>query len=77
MIPRTSWRYFSYLSQRSDGIGYDHGGGVREKVLEKVKEALILNQLSVDVVKLSHTHGSCLTNIGIIILQKERYYRRN
>ena len=46
----TSWRDFSDLSECCDSIGHDHGGGVREKVLEQIEEPLVFHQLSVDVV---------------------------
>ena len=65
----TCWRYFTNLSQSGHGVGDDHGGGVREQVLEEIKEALVLDQLSIDVVKLGHTHSSCLAHVGVVILR--------
>lgn len=65
----TCWRDFSNLGQSSYGIGNNHGGGVRDKILEQIKKSLVLDQLGVDVMQLSHTYCGSLANIRIIVLK--------
>ena len=38
--------------------------------LESVEEASVFHQLGIDVIQLGHTHGSRLSHIWVIILQK-------
>lgn len=46
-----------------------HRVGVRDEVFKGVQEALILNQLGVDIMELCYTNSGSLSHIWIFILQ--------
>ena len=46
-----------------------HGVGGSQQISELVNESLILHQLGVDVVELSHAHRRRLLNVRVLILQ--------
>ena len=46
-----------------------HRVGVRQQVSEHVEEALIFDQLRVDVVQLRDTHSGRLAHVWILVLQ--------
>eukprot|EP00964_Phaeocystis_antarctica_P140756 scaffold105646_cov63-Phaeocystis_antarctica.AAC.1 len=57
------------LGERGDGVGDHHRVGVAEQVVDHVEEALVLDQLAVDVVQLRHAHRRRLAHIRVLVLQ--------
>lgn len=46
-----------------------HGVGVRDEIFEGVQEALVLHQLSVNVMQLCNAHSSGLPHVRVFIFQ--------
>merc|ERR1719452_276143 len=57
------------LRQGCNRIGHHHWVGVTQQLLQAIKEALLLHQVSIYIMQLRNRHCGCLPDIGVLVLQ--------